>query len=137
MRKDLLRMAVRELAPLWVPGLLLALLVGLFIAFFEFHAPVLDSLNRRTFTAEAWKEADSLGRFDLAWDLLDGRLVGLSRSEVEQLLGEPSEGLPTSPEWTYNIGWDKYNHFADLDSTADLVVEFKNDRVMRVSRRVR
>lgn len=137
MRKDLLRLAVRELAPLWVPGLSLALLVVLLVVFIEFHAPIRECLNRRTFTAEVWKDADSLGRFDLAWDLLDGRLVGMSRPEVKQLLGEPSEGLPESPEWTYSLGWDKYNRFADLDSTADLVIEFKNNAVIRVSRRVR
>jgi hypothetical protein len=137
MRKDLLRLAVRELAPLWVPGLTLGLLIGLFVAFLELHAPVLECLNRRTFTAEAWKEADSLGRFDLAWDLLDGRLVGMSRFEVDQLLGKPSEGLPTSPVWTYDLCCDKYRLFKDSGSYAELVVEFKNDAVIRVSRRVR
>ncbi len=75
MRKDLLRRAIWELAPLWV----IVLLFVLFWGFCEFNGPVRQYLNRRTFNPELWKNASSAERYDLAWDLYHGRLNGLTR----------------------------------------------------------
>ena len=136
MRKDLLRLAVRELAPLWVPGLLIAACFG----WCAFSADIQQYLNHKPFDPATWRQAEDSDRYDLAWDLYHGRLDGLTQSEVRELLGESTYGESEingdggdlgSVTWHYSLGPEKYE-FQIGPTVAYLHVDFENGRVVRV-----
>jgi hypothetical protein len=127
MRKDLLRLAVRELAPLWVPGLLVAVCIG----WCAFGADIRQYLNRKSFDPAVWKQAEDSDRYDLGWDLYHGRLDGLTPADLQELLGEPSAKEPDDTHWYYHLGAEKYE-FQIGPAAALLHVAFENGRVVRV-----
>ena len=90
-----------------------------------------EYLNRQPFDSERWKSAPTTERYDLAWDLHHGRLNGLTKSDVIDLLGEPTEGnYPNSDGWWYSLGCHKYSIHFDIDDTARLIITFEDDRAV-------
>ncbi len=96
-----------------------------------------------TFDSEEWKAVEALRpdspRGTMVSDLLDNHeLIGLTREQVRELLGDPEEAntsrgrrahpVETAPEWIYYLGM--YSGFR-IDEDI-LVIKFDaNDRVKR------
>jgi len=49
---------------------------------------------RREFNAKEWNRTDEYHRYIFAKDLLDGKLIGLTREEIKTKLGRPSSEYP-------------------------------------------
>lgn len=97
--------------------------VGLILAWFAFAT----YYPERDFDKEKW-ETDIEKRYEMADDLVDnGKLIGKTREEIKELLGQEEVNLDSS-RWTYYIGFKPSIIGIDPDI---LEVEFKDDKVSK------
>lgn len=115
-----------------------AILVGppLVILAIVLTAPPAPTINHIPFNAEAWRanpvsdlESMTLGtiRQTMVDDLLkQRRLIGMSRAEVEKLLGTPGKGM--NGEFEYLLGSERSSLAMDPEV---LHIFFENDRAVK------
>lgn len=94
---------------------------------------ILTSCHGSTFNSEKWKNWDgkkSFVRWDMADDLRDNySLIGQTREQIENLLGQPDNSQNSSPgEYYYDLG--PCRRGIDFGS---FTLTFKNDKVVRVN----
>lgn len=88
---------------------------------------VLSYYPERTFDKEVW-ETDVENRYEIADDLIEnGRLMGKSKDEIRDLLGEKEVDF-NGDKWTYYIGTPPRLLQIDPDV---LEIEFENDKVIK------
>lgn len=84
----------------------------------------------KTFDKTLWVEK-SQKRYELASDLIERKLlVGKTKKEVREILGDNGENLDKDNSWYYYLGYPPGQMF-NLDPDV-LCIEFKNDRVFSV-----
>lgn len=92
-------------------------------------------ISGEKFDSEKWKTADlaSENNWSLRWDMVNSlrnnnNLIGMSKSEVINLLGKPTESFTTENTFRYYLG---YSHTGI--NTGSLVLTFSNGIVSEIS----
>ena len=81
------------------------------------------------FDKQKWK-TNIENRYELSDDIIDSQfLIGKTKSEVKQLLGEP-DGWSQDDNWSYYLGY-KPGIIGSIDPDY-LDIEFKNNKVVKV-----
>jgi hypothetical protein len=109
----------------WLTTLLLTpiIYVGLIVVWVAY----VSYYPERDFDKEKWK-ADIEKRYEMTDDLVDsGKLIGKTKDEVKELLGQEDVSLDGS-RWTYYVGFKPSLFGIDPDV---LEIEFKNGKVSK------
>lgn len=92
-------------------------------------------ISGEKFDSEKWKTADLTleDNASLRWDMMNSlrnnhNLIGMSKSEIITLLGEPNEGFTTKNAFRYSLG---YTHTGI--NTGSLIVTFDNGIVSGIN----
>ena len=105
----------------------------LFLLYFIFFLVPISCghISGTPFDSEQWKNADlnAEENWSLRWDMMnslrnDYQLIGMSKNEIVDLLGEPNNKTETFAQYRYSLG---YAHFG-ID-TGTLIIEFEKDSV--------
>ncbi len=90
-------------------------------------------ISGEKFESQKWKTANMNSEVNLSlrWDMMnslrnDYQLIGMSKNEIVDLLGEPINKTETFAQYRYSLG---YAHFG-ID-TGTLIIEFEKDSVKK------
>jgi hypothetical protein len=83
----------------------------------------------KSFDKQTWLQ-DTHKRYELSKDIIESKmLIGKTKSEVRQLLGDDAGNKDSFDTWYYGLGIRP--EFGNIDDSY-LLIEFKNDKVINV-----
>ncbi|MFB9077178.1 hypothetical protein ACFFLS_02940 [Flavobacterium procerum] len=92
-------------------------------------------ISGEEFDSQKWKNSDLNleNNWSMRWDMMNSlrnnyKLVGMSKSEIINLLGRPDGNFSTDNEFKYYLGYSKTGI-----NTGSLTISFENEKVTKIN----